>query len=181
MTGWQDSGNFVDPTTDPRAALPPTRGEKDVLAGYLDHFRATFELKCQGLTAAQLATRSVPPSTLSLLGLLRHLARVEHSWFRRVLDGRLDLAKLYSADGDVPFDEAVGTTTCVEEAWMAWRAEVEFARRWFEGCEDLDRVVEWEGERAEVREIMVHLVEEYARHCGHADLLRECLDGRTGQ
>lgn len=181
MTGFEGTGFFVDPSTDPRLRQPQARGEKAVLAGYLDHYRLTFELKCEALSPEQLAARSIPPSTLSLLGLLRHLARVEHSWFRRVIGGRTDLPRLYSADGDVPFDEAVGTEACVEEAWTTWRREVDFARQSHAGCEDLGRIVTWDGQQAEVRDLVVHLIEEYARHCGHADLLRECLDGRTGQ
>ena len=73
------NGMWSEPGTDPREGLAPGRGERAVLAQYLDHYRMTLELKCEGLTAAQLATRSVPPSTMSLLGLVRHLARVEHS------------------------------------------------------------------------------------------------------
>ena len=82
------NGMWSEPGTDPREGLEPGRGEREVLAQYLDHYRMTLELKCEGLTAAQLATRSVPPSTMSLLGLVRHLARVEHSWWRRVIEGR---------------------------------------------------------------------------------------------
>ena len=181
MTGFEGSGFFVDPATDDRHGQPDARGEKDVLASYLEHYRRTFEMKCAGLDAEQLATRSVPPSTLSLLGLLRHLARVEHSWFRRVLDGGSELPRLYSDDGDVPFDEAVGTEECVAEAWAAWRREVAFGRDWYAAHDDLGALIVHGGEESEVRDVVVHLVEEYARHCGHADLLRECLDGRTGQ
>ena len=182
MTGFQGSGFFVDPATDERLQAAPAHGEKEVLASYLEFYRRTFALKCEGLSPAELAARSVPPSTLSLLGLLRHLARVEHSWFRRVLGGDLDLPKLYHpTDGDVPFDEAVGTEECVAEAWEAWHREVAHARRWYAGCDDLGAVVRWDGEEAEVRDLVVLMVEEYARHCGHADLLRECVDGRTGQ
>jgi len=77
-------GMWVEPDRDPREALQRGRGEKAVLAEYLDRYRMTFELKCEGLTNEQLAARSVPPSTMSLLGMIRHLARVEHSWTRRV-------------------------------------------------------------------------------------------------
>lgn len=180
MTGFD--GFFIDPATDPRHQAPMPHGEKEVLADYLEHFRATFELKCSGLSPEQLATRSVPPSTLSLLGLLRHLARVEHHWFRRILDGNPDLPRMYSDDGDVPFDEAVGTQECVDAAWADWRREVAFGREWYAACDDLGAPVPGAGpEPGEVRGIIVHLIEEYARHCGHADLLRECIDGRTGQ
>ncbi len=171
---------WVDPADDPRTTIEAAHGEKGVLAEYLDRYRMTFEMKCEGLDAEQLALRSVPPSTLSLLGLLRHLARVEHSWFRRVLAERMDVPRLYSDDGDVPFDEAVGTEECVAEAWESWRREVGYARELYAGL-DLEATVDVHGEPAEARDIIVHMVEEYARHVGHADLLRECIDGRTGQ
>ena len=115
---------------------------------------------------------------MSLLGLLRHLAGVEHSWFRRRLDGQ-DIPRLYVDDSD--FDGAVADPAVVEEAWEDWRREVAFAEAWAESNVDLDRLVDLGDEETEVRDILVHMVEEYARHCGHADLLRECIDGRTGQ
>ncbi len=176
------NGMWSEPGTDPRERLAPGRGERAVLAQYLDHYRLTLELKCEGLTAAQLAARSVPPSTLSLLGLVRHLARVEHSWWRRVLEGRHDLPRLYRTDDDpdLDFNGAVGDDEVVTDAWQSWRTEVEHAREVYAGLE-LDAVVEVHGEDVEVRDVVVHLVEEYARHLGHADLLRECVDGRTGQ
>jgi Protein of unknown function (DUF664) len=177
-----DNGMWSEPGTDPRQALAPGRGERAVLAQYLDHYRLTLELKCEGLTPAQLATRSVPPSTMSLLGLVRHLARVEHSWWRRVLEGHHDLPRLYrtDADPDLDFTGAVADDDVVADAWRSWRTEVEHAREVYAGL-DLDTQVEVHGEDIEVRDIVVHLVEEYARHLGHADLLRECIDGRTGQ
>ncbi len=176
------NGSWAEPGTDPREAIEHGRGEKAVLAGYLDHYRLTFELKCEGLTAEQLATRSVPPSTMSLLGLVRHLARVEHSWTRRVLEGHPELPRLYrtDADPDLDFNEAVADESLVAEAWESWRRESAHARDVHAGL-DLDQLVDVHGEPTEVRDIIVHLVEEYARHVGHADLLRECIDGRTGQ
>ena len=81
------NGMWAEPGNDPRESLEQGRGEKSVLAEYLDRYRMTFEITCEGLTAEQLATRSVPPSTMSLMGLIRHLARVEHSWTRRVFEG----------------------------------------------------------------------------------------------
>jgi uncharacterized protein DUF664 len=153
-----------------------------VLGQYLEHYRMTIELKCEGLDAGQLATRSVPPSTLSLLGLVRHLARVEHSWWRRVVEGHADLERLYrtDADPDLDFNGALPGDEVVSDAWRSWRAEVEHAREVYAGL-DLDRLVDVHDEAVEARDVVVHLVEEYARHAGHADLLRECLDGRTGQ
>lgn len=172
---------WIDPEDDPRESEAPVQGEKAVLSDYLDRYRTTLRLKCEGLTVEQLVQRSVPPSSLSLLGLVRHLARVEHSWFRRVLDGSPQVPRLYSDDGDVAFDQAVATPSCVREAWEAWNREVSFAQQWLAECPDLGAAVEHQGQPSEVRDIIVHMIEEYARHIGHADLLRECIDGRTGQ
>ena len=170
---------WLDPDDDPREMEGFSRGEMAVLVEYLDRYRKTLELKCEGLDAEQLARRSVPPSTMSLLGLVRHMAGVEHSWFRRRLDGQ-DIPRLFTGDAD--FDDAVPDPVVVEEAWAAWRREVAFAESWLEDIDDLGRLVDLgDGDEAEVRDILVHMIEEYARHCGHADLLRECIDGRTGQ
>lgn len=173
---------WAAPGTDPREAIPAGRGEKAVLAEYLDRYRMTIELKCTGLTPAQLATRSVPPSSISLLGLIRHLARVEHSWARRVLEGQPELPRLYRTDAepDLDFDAVTADEACVADAWATWRAEVEHARQVYAGL-DFDAIVSVHDQQIEARDVIVHLVEEYARHAGHADLLRECLDGRTGQ
>nr|WP_254553194.1 DinB family protein [Kitasatospora sp. MMS16-BH015] len=144
--------------------------------------RATLELKCAGLTG-ELALRSVPPSTLSLLGLVRHLAEVEHRWFRRVLAGRGDLAPLHGTPEcpDADFDGAVADPAVIEAAWAAWRAEVAFAEEFTAGAPDLDLegVDSWRGV-VSLRWVLVHLIEEYARHNGHADLLRERIDGARG-
>lgn len=160
-----------------------TRGERDTVLTYLRNYRVAFELKCQGMDPDQLARRSVPPSTLSLLGLLRHLAGVEHSWFRRVLQDQPHLPRLYvtDEDRDLDFNGAVADHEVVEEAWTAWRREVEDADAWLGKGTPFDEIVSWHGDDIEVRDVLVHLVEEYARHLGHADLLRECIDGRTGQ
>jgi uncharacterized damage-inducible protein DinB len=175
-------GMWADPDNDPREALEPGRGEKAVLAEYLDRYRMTFELKCEGLTAEQLATRSVPPSTMSLLGMIRHLARVEHSWTRRVFEGQVELPRLYRTeeDPDLDFNQAVADDEVVAEAWDSWHGEVAHARAVYADLE-LAALVDVHGEEVETRDIVVHLVEEYARHAGHVDLLRECIDGRTGQ
>ena len=149
---------------------------------YLDYYRKTLELKCSALGANQMARRSVPPSTLSLLGLVRHLAKVEHSWFRRVLSEQPDLPRLFwsADDRDLDFNGAVADPAVVTEAWEVWHREVSHAREVAEGLDFGDTVMH-HGEPTEVRDVVVHMVEEYARHLGHADLLRECIDGRTGQ
>jgi uncharacterized damage-inducible protein DinB len=174
---------WVDPADDPRNTGETPRGEKAVLAEYLDHFRTTFEMKCEGLDAEQLARRSVPPSSMSLLGLVRHLASVEFHWFRRFIEGRMDLDRPFKSpeDRDLDFNGAVADEAVITEAWDAWHAEVRHAREVYERYDDLGVLVGPAGDESELREIVVHMIEEYARHCGHADLLRERVDGRTGQ
>jgi uncharacterized damage-inducible protein DinB len=173
---------WVDPDDDPRETDTIAAGEKAIVLDYLDRYRTTLEMKCSGLDAEQLARRSVPPSTLSLLGLVRHLAKVEHSWFRRVLSEQPDLPRLFWSpdDRDFDFNGAVADPAVVDEAWEAWHREVAHAREVIEPL-DFGDTVPHGGEPTEVRDIVVHMVEEYARHVGHADLLRECIDGRTGQ
>jgi uncharacterized damage-inducible protein DinB len=177
-----DDGMWAEPGSDPREAIAPGLGEKAVLAEYLDRYRMTFEMKCEGLSAEQLATRSVPPSTMSLLGLVRHLARVEHSWTRRVFEGQIELERLYRTeeDPDLDFNGAAPDDAVVADAWDTWHREVAHSRTVYADL-DLDALVDVHGEAGQTRDVVVHLVEEYARHVGHADLLRECIDGRTGQ
>jgi uncharacterized damage-inducible protein DinB len=172
---------WVDPEDDPRETDASVLGEKANATAYLERYRTTFEMKCQDLDAEQLARRSVPPSTMSLLGLVRHLAKVEHHWFRRVIEG-MDVDRIYwSADvRDVDFDGAVADDDVVADAWASWHREVAHAREVLGGVEMGD-TVEIDGEPVEIRDLVVHMIEEYARHAGHADLLRECIDGRTGQ
>ena len=173
---------WVDPDEDPRDTDATPHGERETVLQYLRHYRLTLEMKCEGLDAEQMARRSVPPSTMSLLGLVRHLAKVEHSWFRRVIEGQ-DLPRLYRTeeDPDLDFNGAAADPEVVAEAWRTWRAEVAHAEQVEAALESWDVVVAHHGDEVEVRDILVHLVEEYARHLGHADLLRECVDGRTGQ
>jgi hypothetical protein len=173
--GW--SNMFVAPEADPRSD-EGLREERDVLVGFLRDQRLTLELKCADLDPEQLARRSVPPSTLSLLGLVRHLAGVEHSWFRQRMAGQ-DTPRPYrtEADRDADFNGAVPDPAVVADAWATWRAEVAFAEA-FVAESDLGLV----GPEGDVlREVMVHMIEEYARHNGHADFLRERIDGRVGQ
>jgi uncharacterized damage-inducible protein DinB len=173
---------WVDPEDDPRETESMSRGEKAVLAEYLVRYRKTLEMKCEGLDAEQLARRSVPPSTMSLLGLVRHMAAVEHNWFQRRLQGK-DEPRLFgkSEHHDADFDGAVADPLVVEEAFAVWREQVRLAEAYYEACDDLASTVVLDGDDVEVRDIVVHMIEEDARHCGHADLLRECIDGRTGQ
>jgi uncharacterized damage-inducible protein DinB len=173
---------FLDLAEDPREGGPRLGDERTTLTEFLRCQRLTLELKCRGLDAEQLARRSVEPSTMSLLGLVRHLAEVERGWFRRRFAGH-DVPKRYQTpeqpDGD--FDGAVADAAVVEEAWQAWREEVAFAEE-FTAATVLDFVAhDGAGDPISLRELLVHMVEEYARHNGHADLLRERIDGRLGQ
>jgi uncharacterized damage-inducible protein DinB len=170
---------WVDPDDDPRESGAETVGERATVLDYLRRYRLTLEMKCSGLDAEQLARRSVPPSTMSLLGLLRHMAKVEQIWFRRELAGQ-EIRKRYSteADPDGDWNGAVPDAEVVEEAWQAWRDEVAFAERYVDGVEDMGTVG---ATGVPLRDVLVHMIEEYARHCGHADLLRERIDGRVGQ
>ncbi|MFI1397616.1 DinB family protein [Streptomyces sp. NPDC020681] len=172
---------FVHPDEDPRSE-GGFDGERATLAGYLRDNRLTLELKCAGLDAEDMARRSVEPSNLSLLGLVRHLAGVEQSWFRRVMAGQ-DVPRHYrtEADPNGEFDGAVADPEVVAEAWDTWRAEVAFAERFVAEAPSLDLAVTHDDEQLTLREVLVHMIEEYARHLGHADFLRERIDGRVGQ
>jgi uncharacterized damage-inducible protein DinB len=179
--GWEDM--FVPPEEDPRKEAPVT-GERATLTEYLAHYRLTLEVKCRGLDAEGMARRSCPPSNLSLLGLVRHLADAELGWFRRVLAGQ-DAPHHYRTadDTDRAFNGALPDPAMVAQAWETWRAEVAFAREFADAAPDLDVSGSIPGSDQEIslREVLVHMIEEYARHCGHADLLRERIDGRVGQ
>ncbi len=170
---------WVDPADDPRGtdrAAPD--GELPTLLSYLRSYRLTIRMKTDGLDADQLAARSVPPSTLSLLGLVRHLARVEQTWGRRVLQQE-DVVTLFPGDSD--FDDAVGDPAMVAEAFELWESGIAATDDAIAGFTDLGVRVPHGDDPVAVREVIVHLIEEYARHAGHADLLRERIDGRTGQ
>jgi uncharacterized damage-inducible protein DinB len=174
---------WVDEQDDPREVDVPATDERSVLLDYLRRYRLTLAMKCADLDPEQLARRSVPPSTMSLLGLVRHLAEVERSWFRRTMAGQ-DAPPRYctAAAPDEDFDGATADPSVVQEAWAAWREEVAFAEAFLDAAPDLDLMGAMrDGSPVPLRDVVVHMVEEYARHCGHADLLRECIDGRVGQ
>ncbi|MFC4150170.1 DinB family protein [Micromonospora mangrovi] len=160
---------------------PPLRaGERETLRAFLDYHRATLAQKCAGLTDEELRLRASPPSTLSLLGLVRHMAEVERAWFRRVIAGE-DVPLVWSATDD--YQEAYDATGASRaEAFEAWQREVAHARRIEREAESLDvtgHQVRW-GEDVSLRLVMLHMMHEYARHNGHADFLREAIDGTVG-
>ena len=171
--GWSDM--FVDPDDDPRTDGGFDNNERAMLVGYLADRRLTFEMKCADLDAKGMAQRSVAPSDMSLLGLLRHLTDVERHWFRRERAG-LEAPRRY---GDGDFEGAVPDPAIVTDAWQARRDEVAFAEKFVADSADLG--VLGKGSGVPLREVLIHMIEEYARHSGHADLLRERIDGRVGQ
>src|SRR5690242_19696365 len=148
-----------------------------MLRAFLDFHRATLAMKCDGLSDEDLRRQSSPPSTLSLLGLVRHMAEVERVWFRRVINGE-DVGRAWTdtEDFQVAYDASQSNRA---EAFEAWEREVEHSRRIEREAESLDVTgyfVRW-GQDVSLRLVMMHLMHEYARHNGHADLLREAIDG----
>jgi len=178
-----DSDVWMDEAQDPRFSGGELEGERATLVDYLRAYRLTMEMKCADLDADQLARRSVPPSTMSLLGLVRHMSDVELHWFRRVM-AQADAPPLYwSQDvADADWAGAVSDPAVVADAWRTWREEVAFAEEFVAGSDDLGVKGKMkDGTPIALREVLVHMIDEYARHCGHADLLRERIDGRVGQ
>ncbi len=174
---------------DPREHGPRLGDERTTLADSLRRQRLTLELKCAGLDAEAMARRSVEPSTMSLLGLVRHLAEVERLTFRVFMAGQ-HVPRLYTSpdDRDGDFDGAVPDPAVVAQAWAAWRAEAEFATRFMAEAPSLDLTADDPDNRhgsggglMSLREVLVGMIEEYSRHLGHVDLLRERIDGRLGQ
>ncbi|MFD8826064.1 DinB family protein [Streptomyces sp. NPDC059605] len=167
-------------TSDHRTGPPHFGSERDMLRAFLDYHRATLAMKCEGLTDEELRQQSMPPSTLSLLGLVRHMAEVERTWFRRVFEDN-DVPLVWSdvTDFQAAYDASTSTR---DEAFAAWEAEVENSRRVERESESLDRPgyqPRW-GEEVSLRMVMVHVLLEYGRHNGHADFLREGVDGTVG-
>jgi hypothetical protein len=174
---------------DPREHGPRLGDERVTLAEALRCARLTLEMKCADLDAEAMARRGVEPSTMSLLGLVRHLAEVERATFRVLMAGQHAPPLFCSdTDRDGDFDGAVPDPQVVARAWDAWRAEAEFATRFVAEAPSLDITADDPdnlhgsgGGAMSLREVLVGMIEEYARHLGHADLLRERIDGRIGQ
>jgi hypothetical protein len=165
-----------------RIQAPLVAGEREALEAVLDYQRDTLLMKCSGLTAQQLRQRAVPPSGLSLLGLVRHMTDVERWWFR-VHAGDQDMAFRYFTEDNLNGDFDDLDTVGAPVVLASFREEVELARVAV-GARSLDDVVPSHGDHPErvrdIRWIYVHMIEEYARHNGHADLIRERIDGVTG-
>ncbi|WP_066363620.1 DinB family protein [Herbidospora mongoliensis] len=162
---------------------PPLAGdERATLIGFLDYQRDTLAWKCEGLTGEQLRLRGVEPSSLSLLGLVRHMADVERAWFRIRLNGE-DLPPIFFTDEHPDDDFDALDSAPVEEVFATWRTEIETARK-ISAETDLGALMKKPNRAGELmshRWILAHMLEEYARHNGHADLLRERIDGATGE
>ncbi|MFC4530135.1 DinB family protein [Sphaerisporangium dianthi] len=163
-----------------RIPPPVIAEEREMLRGFLDYQRATLAMKCDGLSEEELRRRSMPPSTLSLMGLVRHMAEVERAWFRRVINGE-DVPLVWSDEGDyqVAYDASAAGWP---ESFAAWQDEVEHARRIEKEAASLEvtgHQVRW-GQDVSLRLVMLHMLHEYARHNGHADFLREGIDGTVG-
>jgi uncharacterized damage-inducible protein DinB len=157
-----------------------TGGEREMLRAFLDYHRATLAMKCDGLDDEDLRRQSMPPSTLSLLGLVRHMAEVERTWFRRVISGE-DIGLAWSDEGDyqVAYDARGATRS---ESFAVWQSEVEHSRRIEANAPSLDVLghqARW-NQDVSLRLVMIHVLLEYARHNGHADFLREGIDGIVG-
>jgi uncharacterized damage-inducible protein DinB len=165
-----------------RTTPAPHAGERTMLEGWLDYHRATLARKCEGLTDEQLRTAAVPPSELTLMGLVRHMAEVERIWFRKVLTDDSP-GPIWFTDEDPDGEFHLTDADTWQEAYATWQTEIAVARRSTAGF-TLDDVskgrTRHNPQPPSLRWIYTHMIEEYARHNGHADLLRERLDGVTG-
>ncbi len=170
---------WVHEDDDPRADGGWDNNERAILAGSLSDRRLTLKMKCDGLSVEQMARQSVPPSDLSLVGLVRHLAGVERYWFRHVIAGEEITRPYHSADGEDLAFAVTPDPAMVQDAWATWADEVTYAENLITNTPDLGQL--GKGRPVPVREVLVHLIREYAQHMGHADLLRERIDGRVGQ
>ncbi len=161
-----------------RSEPPFIANERDMLEGWLDYHRQTLQWKCHGLTDSQLKERSVPPSDMSLLGLVRHMTEVERGWFADFAGGDTTDVYCTAENRNLDFD---GVDTADPAADIErLRVEIETCRQLTAGHQLDDIQVDDRGRHISLRWIYTHMIEEYARHNGHADLLRERIDGATG-
>ncbi|HEY6745740.1 MAG TPA: DinB family protein, partial [Mycobacteriales bacterium] len=164
---------------DTRTQPPETGAERLLLDGFLDFHRETLRWKCAGLTDEQLATRSVPTSALALLGLLRHITEVERWWFLPFA-GEVEPAPIYFSEAKINDDFDALDTVPPADVLARWDAEVDRVRA-VAASTDLDAEFTRRDKQFSLRWVYLHMIEEYARHNGHADLLREAIDGVTGE
>ncbi|MFT4125818.1 MAG: DinB family protein [Gordonia sp. (in: high G+C Gram-positive bacteria)] len=162
---------------DPRVHPPQSAAERASLTAFLDYHRATLAMKCEGVADDDLKRCAVAPSVLTLLGLIRHMAAVELSWFSVVLGGA-DAQPIWATNAD---DGFMVDASDVRETFVRWHDACSASRGILAQLPDLDYTVEFDGEPYSVRYVLLHMIEEYARHNGHADLLREAIDGQVGE
>ena len=155
-------------------------GERRRVTAYLEYYRATVEMKSRGLTPEQAWARSMPPSTMSLHGVVRHLASVERWWFQQNFERR-DVPFLFFAEGQPDLDFNPPADADFAADLETWRAECTVSRDIVAAHEfdDTARPLDWY-EDVDLRWLMLRMITEYAQHCGHVDLLREGVDGRIG-
>lgn len=179
-SGLSDEGLAPVWAGDTRPRIPRVAGEREALTAYLEHYRATVEMKCRGLTQQQASLRSMPPSSMSLHGLVRHLAGVERWWFQQNFERRdVPLLFVTEAEPDLDFDPPADADFAAD--LEVWHAECAVSRR-IVAAHDLDdtaRPLDWH-EDVDLRWLLLRIITEYAQHCGHVDLLREGIDGRIG-
>lgn len=179
-SGLSDEGFSPVWADDDRPRIPRVAGEREALAAYLDYYRATVEMKCRDLTPEQARARSMPPSSMSLHGVVRHLAAVERWWFQQNYERRDVPFLFFTADEpNLDFDPPPDADFAAD--LDAWRAECAVSREIF-AAHDLDdtaRPLDWD-EVVDLRWLVLRMITEYAQHCGHIDLLREGVDGRIG-
>jgi hypothetical protein len=168
-------------TAGERPKLPFVGAERALLIDYLEYYRKTVELKCSGVVKEKLSEPTMPPSTMTLHGLVRHLAGVERWWFHRQFAGE-DVELLYYSDDD-PDQDFGDLSGDFDDALATWQAQCAHSREIVARTESLDAtgIRERTGEPVSLRRVMLLMITEYARHCGHADLLREGVDGATGE
>ncbi|WP_448330977.1 DinB family protein [Streptomyces sp. DSM 41534] len=167
-------------TDDQRTPPSKVADDRASLASFLDYQRATLAMKCRGLTGEQLKQRAIPTSRLTLLGLVRHAASIERSWFRFALNAE-DIKSLWPGQVDGAAAEFHVEDADVDEAFEVWREECVRARAVASSFASLDDTVNCGGVSISLRYVLTHMIEEYARHNGHADLLREAIDGAVGE
>jgi hypothetical protein len=159
---------------------PLTGDERPMLEGWLDWHRQTLLMKAAGLTSDQLKMASVEPSNLTLLGLIRHMTEVERSWFRKRAAGDAEAGLIYCSDAnqDGDFDDVAGADA--EADYATYLAELEQVRKAVAGLPLDHEFRSRQNKRMSLRWAYLHMIEEYARHNGHADLIRERIDGAVG-
>ncbi|MFD7977364.1 DinB family protein [Streptomyces sp. NPDC059071] len=165
---------------DHRIPTPHTADERTTLTAMLQFQRDTLAMKCAGLTAEQLRTRATAPSGLSLLGLVRHAAEVERGWFRNIVNGERTRSR-WTPPGSTDWADFDVDDADVDEAFAVWHEECARAREIVAAAPSLDVTGSHGDETYSLRYVLAHMIEEYARHNGHADLLRERIDGTTGE